>query len=89
MSLCSSVCHKPVLCRNGGTDRDRYFDKTATLGLSDIVLEGNTGIFKNKGIPSGYDIIKVQFLAMLIKSNKSVYSSDCFYSCREAVLTWC
>jgi len=40
--------HKPALYRNGWTDRAR-FGMEAAIGLSNSVLEGNSGISKNTG----------------------------------------
>jgi len=47
-----SVCHKPVLCQNGWTDR-ALLGTEATLDLSYIVLKGNVDISKIRVLLSG------------------------------------
>jgi len=49
VSVCPSVCHKPVLYRNDWTDR-AGFGAEASFHLSHTVFYGNSGNSKNKGI---------------------------------------
>ena len=41
--------HKPALYENGAEQIELILGTKASLGLSYTVLEGNSGIFKNKG----------------------------------------